>query len=177
MINLTRRRLVFGASSLLAAGALGKTLLVSNAFASAPLVNGIRLPADFLALSMLLTGIDKPDLQLAQRLYDWLRHQDNQLPAHLDALAGVLAANAGATPPAFQAALAAQPAAVVAVYQAMVGGWYLGVVGNKMSPTCIGFENIVSYQVLSTSFTPPSYCAGEPNFWTQPPQSESVAHV
>lgn len=177
MMNLSRRQLVFGASSLVAAGALGKTLLVSNAFASAPLTGTLTLPADFLALSMRLTGIDKPDLQLGQRLYAWLTHADAQLATRLSALNALLDANQAATPEAFQAQLAAQPAEVVALYQALLGGWYLGVVGNKMSPTCIGFETIVSYQLLSTSFTPPSYCAGEPNFWIQPPQSESVAHV
>ncbi|WP_416423547.1 sugar dehydrogenase complex small subunit [Pseudomonas sp. App30] len=177
MINLSRRHLVFGATSLLAAGALGKTLLVSNAFASAPLVNNLTLPADFLALSMRLTGIDKPDLQLGQRLHDWLKHADPQLAANMASLNGLLDAHQGLAPDAFQAQIAAQPAGVAALYQALLGGWYLGVVGSKMNPVCVGFETIVSYQLLSTSFTPPSYCAGEPNFWIQPPQSESVAHV
>ncbi len=177
MINLSRRHLVFGATSLLAAGALRKTLLVSNAFASAPLVSNVTLPADFLALSMRLTGIDKPDLQLGQRLYDWLKQADPQLGAHVTALATLLDSQQSAAPDAFQAQLASQAAAVVALYQALLGGWYLGVVGTKMNPVCVGFETIVSYQLLNTSFTPPSYCAGEPNFWIQPPQSESVAHV
>lgn len=177
MINLSRRRLMFGAGSLLAAGALGKTLLVSNAFASAPLLNSVNLPSAFLALSVRLTGLEKPDLQLGQRLYQWLQQNDNQLDAHINQLSDLLEANQAHTPEQFQAVVAAQPQEIGALFQALVSGWYLGVVGSKMNPTCIGFENIVSYQLLSTSFTPPSYCAGEPNFWTQPPQTESVAHV
>ncbi|EKV54660.1 gluconate dehydrogenase subunit [Erwinia amylovora ACW56400] len=69
--------------------------------------------------------------------------------------------------------LAQQPAALRELYQTLVSGWYLGVVGPLPRPQCIAFENIVSYRLVKNSLLPPSYAPGEPNFWTRPPARSS----
>jgi hypothetical protein len=167
--------MVTGTVGLLAAGVLSKGLLVSNAFASPPLTSNVTLPADFLSLSTQITGYEKPDLQLAQRLYTWLQNKQPQLQQNVANLSALLANNPGVE--SLQAQLATQPPEIAELYQSLLSGWYLGVVGKPTELSCIGFENIVSYRVMNDNFTPVSYCPGEPNFWTHPPRKENPANA
>jgi hypothetical protein len=171
-MSLTRRRLLVGSTGLLVAGALSQWL---PAFARAPLASAITVPANFVSLSQTLTGMDRPDALLAQRLYSWLHQRIDGLDNQLIGLSDLLNRQPAPQGDALLAAMAGQPAAVQELYQTLVSGWYLGVV-NRQKPECVAFENIVSYRLVQTSLLPPSYAPGEANFWTQPPGKESIAH-
>ncbi len=131
---------------------------------------------NFLAITRVLTGIPLPDPQLAQRLYAVLQPLFPQLEQQITRLSELLAQHADLRGDAFHTLIEQQPQPLSDLYEALMSGWYLGVVGNPARPTCIAFENIVSYQLVRDSLAPTSYCPGEPNFWTLPPGRES-AHV
>lgn len=173
MISMTRRRLVLGSASLLVVGAVGQNLLGRAAFAQ---TQPAAMPDNFLAISRLLTGIPLPDPHLAQRLYTALQPLFPQFEQQITQLADLMAQHADLSGEAFHSLIGRQPEQLAALYQMLMSGWYLGVVGDPLKPTCVAFENIVSYRLVRDSLLPPSYCPGEPNFWTHPPRKET-AHV
>ena len=188
MINLSRRRLVIGTAGALAAGIgsqiLGGGVFATLAHAAPPLASAVTMPASFMTLSAQLTGMNSLEPHLAQALYSWLHQsqQNAQLDTQLDALSALLTAHSGVVGDDLHQLLAQQPAELAQLYQQLVSGWYLGVVGQPGSQKCIGFENIVSYQLLKNNLLPPSYAPGEPNFWVNKPaalqqnSTEVIAH-
>ncbi|CAH0161833.1 gluconate 5-dehydrogenase [bacteria symbiont BFo1 of Frankliniella occidentalis] len=175
MITLSRRRLLTGTAGLLVAGVLAQVLPASLAFASPPLAAAVAPSASFRAISVRLTAFDQPDALLSQRLYSWLHDHFPLLDSQLDTLNTLLQQQPDANGSALLTLLAAQPKALNDLYQALVSGWYLGVVGPLPRPQCIAFENIASYRLVRDSLLPPSYAPGQPDFWTQPPARR--AHV
>ena len=175
MINLSRRRLVIGTAGALAAGIgsqiLGGGVFATLAHAAPPLASAVTMPASFMTLSAQLTGMNSLEPHLAQALYSWLHQsqQNAQLDTQLDALSALITAHSGVVGDDLHQLLAQQPAELAQLYQQLVSGWYLGVVGQPGSQKCIGFENIVSYQLLKNNLLPPSYAPGEPNFWIHKP--------
>lgn len=171
MINHSRRRMVIGTAGVLAAGItsqmLGGGLFATLAHAAPPLASAITMPDSFMVLSKQLTATDNLEPHLGQALYSWLH--DAKLDAQLDALSAFLTAHSDAVGDSLHQLLAQQPAELAQLYQQLVSGWYLGVVGLPGSQKCIGFENIVSYQLLKNNLLPPSYAPGEPNFWVNKP--------
>jgi hypothetical protein len=174
-MTLSRRRLLTGTAGLLVAGILTQVLPGKLALAAPPLAAAIAPSASFNAISVKLTGIEQPDVLLSQRLYSWLHDHFPQLDSQLDTLSALLQQQPAANGSSLLTLLSSQPKAINDLYQALVSGWYLGVVGPLPRPQCIAFENIVSYQLLRDSLLPPSYAPGQPNFWTQPPARR--AHV
>jgi len=178
MINLSRRRIVFGTASVLAVGIgsqlLGSSVFATPAHAAPPLASAIAMPENFMQLSRKLTAVNNLEPHLGQALYSWLHH--DELDVQLDALATLLDAHGGVVGEPLHHLLAQQPAALGLLYQQLVNGWYLGVVGQPGSQVCIGFENIVSYALVKDSVLPPSYAVGEPNFWVHKPDSEVNTH-
>ncbi len=164
---LTRRRLLASSAGLLAAGVLTRWLPGGAVNAAAPQAQAFLLPDNFLLLSRQLTGTTSPDPLLAQRLHRWLHATVEDLDYNVDRLTALLAKENGQTLPA------SLPPDLQALAHMIISGWYLGVVGSE-HPRCIGFENIVSYQLVRDSLLPPSYAPGAPNFWTQPPAEGSL---
>ncbi|MBA0034816.1 gluconate 5-dehydrogenase [Pantoea sp. BIGb0393] len=175
MMTLSRRRLLTGTAGLLVAGVLTQVLPGNLAFAAPPLAAAVAPSASFRAISITLTGLEQPDTLLAQRLYSWLHEHVPQLDSQLDTLSTLLQQQPAANGSTLLTLLSSQPKALNDLYQALVSGWYLGVVGPLPRPQCIAFENIVSYQRVRDWLLPPSYAPGQPNFWTQPPARR--AHV
>jgi len=171
MINLSRRRMVLGTAGVLAAGIgsqrLGGGVFATLAHAAPPLASAVTMPDSFMRLSRQLTGMDALEPHLAQALYGWLHHA--KLDTQLDALLALFAEHGDVTGDSLHQLLAQQPAEMAQLYQQLVSGWYLGVVGQPGSQQCIGFENIVSYQLVKINLLPPSYAPGEPNFWIHKP--------
>lgn len=171
MINLSRRRMVLGTAGVLAAGIgshlLGGGVFATLAHAAPPLASAVTMSDSFMRLSRQLTGMDALEPHLAQALYGWLHHA--KLDTQLDALLALFAEHGDVTGDSLHQLLAQQPAEMAQLYQQLVSGWYLGVVGQPGSQQCIGFENIVSYQLLKNNLLPPSYAPGEPNFWIHKP--------
>lgn len=178
MINLSRRRMVFGTASVLAAGIgsqlLGNSVFGTLAYAAPPLASAITMPDNFMQLSTTLTAMNSLEPHLGQALYSWLHHAE--LDSQLDALTALISAHSDVVGDPLHQLLAQQPAAIGQLYQQLVSGWYLGVVGKPGSQVCIGFENIVSYALVKDSLLPPSYAVGEPNFWIHKPASEVKTH-
>lgn len=174
-MTLSRRRLLTGTAGLLVAGVLTQVLPGNLAFAAPPLAAAVAPSASFRAISITLTGLEQPDTLLAQRLYSWLHEHVPQLDSQLDTLSTLLQQQPAANGSTLLTLLSSQPKALNDLYQALVSGWYLGVVGPLPRPQCIAFENIVSYQRVRDWLLPPSYAPGQPNFWTQPPARR--AHV
>ncbi|SMB32949.1 Twin-arginine translocation pathway signal [Serratia proteamaculans] len=173
MISISRRRLVLASAGLWVVGVVGQNLLGRAAFAQS---QPGPMPDNFLAISRLLTDIPLPDPHLAQRLYVALQPLFPQLEQQVDLLAALMAQHANLAGEDFHALIQRQPEPLAALYQSLISGWYLGVIGDPTKPICIAFENIVSYQRVRNALMPPSYCPGEPNFWTHPPRKET-AHV
>uniref|UniRef100_UPI0035C66A2D sugar dehydrogenase complex small subunit n=1 Tax=Serratia quinivorans TaxID=137545 RepID=UPI0035C66A2D len=173
MISISRRRLVLASASLWAVGVVGQNLLGRAAFAQS---QPGTMPDNFLAISRLLTDIPLPDPHLALRLYVALQPLFPQLEQQVDTLATLMAQHADLAGEDFHTLIQRQPESLAALYQSLISGWYLGVIGDPARPICIAFENIVSYQRVRDALLPPSYCPGEPNFWTHPPRKET-AHV
>lgn len=169
-MSLTRRRLLAGSAGLVAASIAARWLPVS---ACAPLAPVISVPPYFMSLSQMLTGMTQPDPLLARRLYGWLHQQFHDPDASLQRLGALLADQPSLQGNALLAVIAQQPPALRDLCQALISGWYLGVV-NVGQPQCLAFENIVSYQLVKTSLLPPSYAPGEPGFWVRPPYQEST---
>lgn len=174
-MTLSRRRLLTGTAGLLVAGVLAQVLPGNLALAAPPLAAAVAPSASFRAISITLTGLAQPDTLLAQRLYSWLHEHVPQLDSQLDTLSTLLQQQPAANGSTLLTLLSSQPNALNDLYQALVSGWYLGVVGPLPRPQCIAFENIVSYQRVRDWLLPPSYAPGQPNFWTQPPARR--AHV
>ncbi len=168
-MDLTRRRLLTGSAGLIVAGVLSQTLSGRYALASPPLASAVAPSAGFNTISVLITGQDKPDALLAQRLYSWLAAHTSGLDSQLDTLSTLLQQQPEANGSTLLSLLKSQPENINTLYQSLVSGWYLGVVGPLPRPDCIAFENIVSYQLLRQSVLPPSYAPGQPGFWVQPP--------
>lgn len=193
MINLSRRRWILGTAGVMVAGIgsqmLGGGVFATLAHAAPPLASAVTMPDSFMALSKQLTGMDTLEPHLAQALYSWLHQSQNnqssnnaQLDTQLDALSSLITTHKNVVGDDLHQLLAAQPAELAQLYQQLVSGWYLGVVGQPGSQKCIGFENIVSYQLLKNNLLPPSYAPGEPNFWVNKPaalqqnSTEVIAH-
>jgi hypothetical protein len=178
MINLSRRRWILGTAGVMVAG-IGSQMLGGGVFgtlahAAPPLASAVTMPDSFMALSKKLTGMDSLEPHLGQALYSWLHQSQNHAPntrldTQLDALSALITTHSNVVGDDLHQLLAAQPAGLAQLYQQLVSGWYLGVVGQPGSQKCIGFENIVSYQLLKNNLLPPSYAPGEPNFWVNQP--------
>lgn len=175
MSALSRRRLITGTVGLLVAGVLTRALPGSRLLAKPPLAAAVTPSDGFMLLSRALTGMAQPDALLAQRLYSWLHARHSGLDTELNTISALLQSHPAANGLTLLPLLAQQPEALNHLYQSLVAGWYLGVVGPVTRPQCIAFENIVSYRLVKDSLLPPSYAPGEPNFWTRPPVRS--AHV
>jgi hypothetical protein len=168
MIDYSRRRLLgYGGAMIVTASIGGKFVMQVAQAATVPVAVTPPVfaePSDaFLSLSRTLTGYANPDRGLARRLYGELSKNHPDIDQASAQIATRLAAN-GTGP----LVLADQPA-LAELYHQMLGGWYLGVIGTALAPRCIAFENIISYRVVEPSLSPPSYCAGQPNFWVIQP--------
>lgn len=170
MVDYSRRRLLgYGSVAMVAAG-FGTEFLTTHAQADTPAAGQDDAPAPviatasdaFVALSKTLTGYPTPDADLGNRLY----HDLLAMYPNLDAAIPQIAAEIAKTP---SGPTTFTDPALGTIYKQIVGGWYLGVIGPKLAPRCIAFEDIVSYKVLAKSIMPPSYCVGEPMFWIHKP--------
>lgn len=172
---LSRRRFLTGSAGLIVASVLSQAFPGRFAFASPPLAAAANPSAGFMSLSVLLTGLETPDALLAQRLYSWLSAHHSDLENQMTQLTGWLKQHPQTSGNDLLNQMASQPVAFSDLYKSLVSGWYLGVIGPLPRPDCIGFETIVSYQVVKSSLLPPSYATGKPGFWTHPPQENEHA--
>ena len=169
MVDHSRRRMLIGGGSIAGLAFAGtlwsrhqSTALPAEAVPDLSASLPAASPA-FLRLSAMLTGRERPDPLLGKRLYQDMTARYPDLDKTLALLEQKVVAAAGQPPQLKDAPLLAE------VFQQLLSGWYLGVVGPRLAPRCIGFENTVSYEVVASWVSPPSYCAGQPFFWVDKP--------
>ena len=160
-LPLSRRRLLAVACTAAAAGGL---LLGPTAPAWAALTpqHDAELAA-FMSVSRHLTGRANLDPRIGQRLLDALLQHDTALKQSLDELQARL----GVSPQDWserQQWLARQ----------ILGGWYLGVIGEDDSASVVTYENALMFKAVDDVLVPRSYCANKPGYWAAQPVEREV---
>lgn len=165
MIDYTRRRLLSCGGAVIATVSFSGIALTRYAQANVAPSNGIdasALDPSFVTLAHTLSGKVVPDPLLIQRVYAELQSRYVNLASSVPKINALLQANKSGP-------LEIHDSALLEIYQQVIKGLYLGVIGTSNAPKCIAFENIVSYQAVAKAFSPPSYCAGQVNFWVNKP--------
>jgi len=189
MVNRRTILIGGGAGALALATGMAGTLFAAAPAPLFPAAPGplAAAPAAFAALADTLSGNLGLDVVLVNRVYAALSKLVPDMDAKAAKLAAALAqaaapAGKGAAPVNRIAALNAQEAGLGDLFLRLTSAIYLGTVDvTPKQRECIAFETVASYQVVSAWVQPPSYCTGEPNFWTHPPITDTTpqatAHV
>lgn len=153
---LSRRRLLAVAC---ASAALGGVLLSPAARTWAALTPQAEKELEsFMTLSQRLTGRSNLDPRIGQRLFQALAQRDTALKQSLAELIERL----GDAPDSWnerQQWLARQ----------ILGGWYLGQVGDDTSATVVTYEQALMFRAVDDVLVIRSYCPNKPGFWAAQP--------
>ncbi|MDF3867706.1 sugar dehydrogenase complex small subunit [Pseudomonas denitrificans (nom. rej.)] len=153
---LSRRRLLAVAC---ASAALGSVLLSPAARTWAALTPQVEKELEgFMTLSQRLTGRSNLDPRIGQRLFQALAQHDTALKQSLAELLERL----GDAPDSWnerQQWLARQ----------ILGGWYLGQVGDDTSATVVTYEQALMFRAVDDVLVIRSYCPNKPGFWAAQP--------
>ena len=125
-------------------------------------------PAEFLALSQLVTGRAQLDPEIANRIYTSLQARDPAFAGH----ASTLWQHANAGVDALQHSAMNDPALGQAL-NAIVTAWYLGEAGGQVVQYKSALANTVVQDVVAT----PSYCRAAPGYWAAEPPHNAVRAV
>jgi hypothetical protein len=163
---LTRRGLLSGAVTIAAFTGFDPMRAALAAQSLVPLAPSGMDDDRFMALSVVLTGHGGLDATLGSALLEAMR--DNGQADGLDGLYESLRAAAGNVD--VVSAIVAQPDRS-ATAQAMLRGWYVGLVATPDGGTArIGFEDALMGVVVEDFLALRSYCGGEPHFWAERPE-------
>ncbi|SEK38416.1 Membrane bound FAD containing D-sorbitol dehydrogenase [Roseateles sp. YR242] len=176
-LKLSRRNLLEGVTLTGAALALGGVGLLagqSGVAATAAAAGGAALSAaDFLSLSIFLTGGQPLNPALASRYQAALQKRDPQFTTSAQALLGLI--NTGK--PAHVDALLAAPELqdpLRALMSRIVSAWYLGIVGQDADAELISYANALMYRPTQDMLVIPTYGAGPDSWGEQPSQSTAA---
>jgi len=161
-INLGRRRMLQGATALAAVSALP---LSSQGFAQQA-----GSVADFSTVSQFLTGRSGLSTPFAQALWAAFTKTDPDFPNKISALAKFISEN-HSTASGLAPQLSADPSgkSIAALPQAILSGWYLGVVGNGADAICVTYTEALANQNVADILSPPSYSFGAYGTWAAKP--------
>lgn len=158
---LSRRRLLAAAC---ASAALGGALLSPAGRTWAALTPQAEAELEgFMTLSQRLTGRSNLDPRIGQRLYQALAQRDSALKQSLAELLDRL----GDDPQAWserQQWLARQ----------ILGGWYLGQIGDDSNATLITYEQALMFRAVDDVLVIRSYCPNKPGFWAAQPNERGT---
>lgn len=158
---LSRRRLLAVAC---AGAAVGGALLSPAARTWAALTPRAEAElASFMTLSQRLTGHSNLDPRIGQRLFLALAQRDTALTQGLAELQAHLA-DAPASWSERQQWLARQ----------ILGGWYLGQVGDAGNATVVTYEQALMFKAVDDVLVIRSYCPNKPGFWAAQPDERGV---
>jgi len=119
--------------------------------------------ASFMTLSQRLSGHSNLDPRIGLRLFEALAQRDTALRQSLAELQAHLA-----DPPASwserQQWLARQ----------ILGGWYLGQIGEPTSAAVITYEQALMFKAVDDVLVIRSYCPNKPGFWAAQPAEREV---
>jgi hypothetical protein len=149
---LNRRQWLQGASALILAGLMGSATLKALAASTSADAFGA-----FMTLSKALTERQNLNVEVGQRLFNALQHNNPNFPAQLSTLSGAIASGQ---------LIPEQEAQALNILQA----WYLGTVNNQV----ITYEQALMFDVASDILEIRSYCPNQPGFWASKPISKEV---
>lgn len=173
-LKLSRRNLLEGVTLTGAAFALGGVgLLASQSGVAAAAAGGAALSAaDFLSLSVFLTGGQPLNPALASRYQAALDKRDPQFAAGAQALLGLISNGKVANVDVLLASAELQDP-LRALMSRIVSAWYLGIVGQDADAELISYANALMYRPTQDVLVIPTYGAG-PDSWGDKP-AESAA--
>lgn len=163
--SLSRRTLLAGGAALTGLAALDPVRLARAAQALPPLSGDTLDIAAFLALSRALSGHDALDERLGSALL--AAFEENSRAADLAAFYEALRASSGDSD-AVAALLAAPETADVG--QAVLRGWYVGLVDGPDGLVRVGYEETLMGVAVGDFLQLRSNCGGLPHFWAEPPE-------
>ncbi|MET0320513.1 MAG: sugar dehydrogenase complex small subunit [Duganella sp.] len=173
--SISRRRALKALGAVALSGVAGQLLLSTRASAAlAPGAQGRGLAA-FIDVSRTLTA--RPDLNasLALGLYGAFQ---KTMPDVDQALAGLQAALAtGVLAQDDKTAFTEQQKAEQGLAQAILQGWYLGVVGKAKKAVCVAYAETLSNQAVADVLVPPSYSYGPCGSWQARPEVKNESQA
>lgn len=164
---LTSRRGALKALGALALSGVGSQLLLSTR-ASAALAPAGRGLEDFIDVSRTLTGKAEINPTLALALYQAFARNSPEIDTALAGLKTALGAGevlAQDDKTAFAEAQKAEQA----LAQAILQGWYLGVVGKGKKSVCVAYVETLSNRAVADVLVPPSFSYGPCGSWSAKP--------
>lgn len=123
---------------------------------------------DFRAVSSILTGKADADPALALALYHALRRATPGFDAGLSALRAALEHG---TAPGMDGRLAfgEEGKPQLALSQAILQAWFLGVAGKGAKATCVAYVDALANRAVGATLVPPSYSYGALGTWQARP--------
>lgn len=164
---LTSRRGALKALGALALSGVASQLLLSTR-ASAALAPAGQGLTDFIAVSRILTGKSEINPTLALALYQAFVKSSLEINTALAGLKATLGAGevlAQDDKTTFAEAQKAEQA----LAQAILQGWYLGVVGKGKKSVCVAYIDTLSNQAVADVLVPPSFSYGPCGSWAAKP--------
>ncbi|MPQ57709.1 sugar dehydrogenase complex small subunit [Duganella sp. FT27W] len=164
---LTSRRGALKALGALALSGVASQLLLSTraSAALAPAGQGLK---DFIAVSRTLTGEAEINPTLALALYQAFARNSPEIDTELASLKAALGAG-GVLAQDDKTAFAEAQKAEQALAQAILQGWYLGVVGKGKKSVCVAYVETLSNRAVADVLVPPSYSYGPCGSWSAKP--------
>ena len=123
----------------------------------------------FLVLSQRLTGRERFDPLLAQRVYDALDRSDPAFRQNVARLNAWVQTHGGVPSDIYIEALQVDQLDLANAVVAMVRAWYLGLVGELPRVQVVAYERALMFDTVSDVLPIPSYCRDVPFYWTQKP--------
>lgn len=161
-VNLGRRRMLQGATALAAVSALP--------FSSQAFAQQAGAIADFTTVSQFLTGRSGLSTAFAQALWAAFTKTDAEFPTKISTLAKFISDNhSTASGLAAQLSADASAKSIAGLPQAILSGWYLGVVGNGADAICVTYTEALANQNVADVLRPPSYSFGAYGTWAAKP--------
>ncbi|MHC1479053.1 sugar dehydrogenase complex small subunit [Frateuria aurantia] len=169
-LNISRRKLILGISSA-SLWVAAETLWPGNSRATSVETAPEQPPSEFWVASQALTGVERLDHPLGQRIHTGLRQVTPGYDASLKQLAAWLAG--GSLPASLAAASSASAEGKLA--SDLVRAWYLGIIGHGAGSYVVAYEHALMYAPLADVCVLPSFARGEPHYWARPPLSAGSA--
>lgn len=169
MASLAGTALALGGAGLLAAreGLAAEVAGVAGAAGSAPATSAALPVADFLRLSVFLTGGQPLDATLAGRYQVALAKRDPQFGDSARALLALIRSSQAATVEQLLEAPELKDR-LRAMTTQIVSAWYLGIVGQDADAELISYAEALMYRPTRDVLVVPTYGAGPDSWGDQP---------
>lgn len=177
--TIGRRTLISGTALVAVLSVAGSGWLCSAKGFAATALPASEPPAEFLAISRLLTGHANINPALAGPAWDALCRREQAFEARFTALSGAVSAAGLHDMTAWKASPVAADAALKATAVAIVSAWYLGRVGavktqSEDGPAFITYDGALMWRPTFDVTVIPTYARGGPGYWAAKPAAVTV---